>query len=282
MALQATAVSHMVTPSLRASMPSPPRRLKNPFMALSDDLDAASEETKAPHQWKGMLYVFLMPWLGLGICLLGFPVLWWNERRATGRRKAPVPPTPVPPAPAGTSTVTGTPTNEEAKGEATVATVQGVAVSGPGTAGTNSEGQSLLHPEKAYESAVESFEDRHCGYLCCRMVKSCFEKMPELEGTGDARTVCFRVLGTMMIFVGVDMMLSPTYFALHSLWFFGFIIAGHLALCVCKFSCLSSCCTMLTSYLIHRPALMALLGVSVLSVTGLSLYYNVPVHGAAR
>ena len=23
-------------------------------------------------------------------------------------------------------------------------------------------GQSLLHPEKAYESAVESFEDRHC------------------------------------------------------------------------------------------------------------------------
>lgn len=32
-----------------------------------------------------------------------------------------------------------------------------------------------------------------------------------------------------------------------------------LRLCVCKFACLSSCCTMLTSYLIHRPALMALL-----------------------
>eukprot|EP00435_Cladocopium_sp_Y103_P061314 s584_g23.t1 len=242
-------------------------------MALSDDFDAAAEEKKAPHQWKGMLYVALMPWLGLGICLLGFPVLWWNERRATGRRgKA----TPAPAA--GTSTVKGTPSNEEAKGETTV---QGQAVSADAF-GANSEGQSLLHPEKAYESAVESFEERHCSYRCCRMVKSCFDKMPELEGTGDARTVCFRVLGMMMIFLGVDMMLSPTYFLLHSLWFFGFIIAGHLALCVCKFSCLSSCCTMLTSYLIHRPALMALLAVSVLSVTGLSLYYNVPVHGAAR
>lgn len=275
--LTATAASaaSAATPSLRSGVClAPPRRLKNPFMALSDDLDSASEETKAPHQLKGMLYVALLPWLGLGICLLGFPVLWWNERRATGRRKAPAAPA-APAAAAGTSTVKGTPTNEEAKGEATV---QGQAVGASGA----SEGQSLLHPEKAYESAVESFEERHCGYRCCRMVKSCFEQMPELEGTGDARTVCFRLLGTMMIFVGVDMMLSPTYFLLHSLWFFGFIIAGHLALCVCKFSCLSSCCTMLTSYLIHRPALMALLGFSVLSVTGLSLYYNVPVHGAAR
>ena len=29
-------------------------------------------------------------------------------------------------------------------------------------------------------------------YRCCRMVRSCFDTMPELDGTGDTRTYCFR------------------------------------------------------------------------------------------
>ena len=30
---------------------------------------------------KNERYVLLMPWVGLGMFVLSFPVLWWNERR---------------------------------------------------------------------------------------------------------------------------------------------------------------------------------------------------------
>eukprot|EP00438_Fugacium_kawagutii_P010063 Skav222712 [mRNA] locus=scaffold1661:290226:298732:- [translate_table: standard] len=84
------APSGAVAPALG---PVPLRRLRNPFVALTDDIDSASEETKPPTKLKGMLYVLLTPFLGLGICMLGFPVLWWNERRAAGYRgKKPVAP----------------------------------------------------------------------------------------------------------------------------------------------------------------------------------------------
>ena len=279
------------------------RRLTNPFVAVADDLDSLSEEKKSPKKLQGVLYVMLTPWLGLGIFLLGFPVLWFNERRATGRRTPVTQNNSTSTATAGSPTVKGTPAKDAGEvavqGEVvatstsggfcsccsfccprkqteSASTEKGSAVPGP----TATEGQSLLHPEQAYDSVVESFEDRHCTYRCCRMVRSCFDGMPELDGTGDTRTYCFRTLGLVMIFTGVDMMLGPTYFLLSTMWFFGFLVAGHLAFCACKFSCLSSLGTMAASYVIHRPAVVAMLVFIFVGISGLSIYYNVPVHAA--
>ncbi|CAK9026345.1 unnamed protein product [Durusdinium trenchii] len=239
-----------------------PHRWTNPFLALADDMDSATEEKSKPKTTQGMLYVVLTPWLGFGIFLLSFPVLWWNERRATGRRGKRDPP-------AGSATVTGTVVSEnEEKGEVTV----------KGTV-HQEEGQSLLrNPEEAYQQVVEGFEDRQCSYACCRLVRLCFDSMPSLEGVGDVRTYFFRVFGVLMMFTGIDMMLGPTYFLLRGMWFFGFLIAAHLAFCACKTSCLGSCCTILTSYVLHRPGVMAALVLTFVGISGLGIYYNVPVH----
>ncbi|CAJ1456512.1 unnamed protein product [Effrenium voratum] len=220
--------------------------------SVADDLDRASEEKKSPHNYEGWAYVILTPWLGLAIFILGFPVLWWNERRATGRKAPPAPAAAMGGAasPAEGSPVAKGTANEKVPRDAEA--VEGTPV--------KQEGESLLvHPEKAYHEAVESFETQHCNYLCCRGVKRCFEAMPQLEGAGDFRTYFFRVFGVCMMFTGIDMMLAPTYFMLRNAWFFGFLIAAHLAICACKSSCILSCCTILSSYVLHRPGIVALL-----------------------
>eukprot|EP00913_Durusdinium_trenchii_P005316 g4961.t1 len=218
-----------------------PHRWTNPFLALADDMDSATEEKSKPKTTQGMLYVVLTPWLGFGIFLLSFPVLW-----ATGRRGKRDPP-------AGSATVTGTVVSEnEEKGEVTV----------KGTV-HQEEGQSLLrNPEEAYQQVVEGFEDRQCSYACCRLVRLCFDAMPSLEGVGDVRTYFFRVFGVLMMFTGIDMMLGPTYFLLRGMWFFGFLIAAHLAFCAYIPSCEAIACEVLTF----------------VGISGLGIYYNVPVH----
>mmetsp|Transcript_71194 Transcript_71194/g.169973 ORF Transcript_71194/g.169973 Transcript_71194/m.169973 type:complete len:276 (+) Transcript_71194:52-879(+) len=252
---------------------------RNPFLALADDIDIMSEEKKRPDTVEGWVYVMLTPWIGLTMFVISFPILWWNERRATGQRAA-----HPSSAAAGGSTVPvvqGTPVNKDGPDNARGADVEAEAVVGKEVATTERHSLLQLSPTEAYQEGVNNFEDRICTPFYCRAVRQCFEKMPELDGYGDCRTYFFRVLGVMMMFTGIDMFLSPTYFLVHSLWFFGFIVAGHLALCACKSACLLSIGTMATSYIIHRPGIVLFLATSIVGVSALSLYYNVPTHGAA-
>mmetsp|Transcript_22653 Transcript_22653/g.40962 ORF Transcript_22653/g.40962 Transcript_22653/m.40962 type:complete len:249 (-) Transcript_22653:151-897(-) len=189
--------------------------------SLLDTLDDSTEEKHKPASVPSWIYAVLTPLLGGILFSLSFPVLWFNERRASRRKEKK--PQPL----------------------------------------SQGESQAMLSSDTmadAYDAKVEAWEKHLCSSFCCcsERLKARFDDLPDLDGSwGDSRTHFFRILGFFMMFGGLDLMLSPLYFMLHSLWFFGALIAGHLAVCICKASCSLYGGTVAGSYAIHRPLAVA-------------------------
>eukprot|EP00931_Biecheleriopsis_adriatica_P046729 TRINITY_DN26863_c0_g1_i2.p1 TRINITY_DN26863_c0_g1~~TRINITY_DN26863_c0_g1_i2.p1 ORF type:complete len:249 (+),score=31.43 TRINITY_DN26863_c0_g1_i2:48-794(+) len=191
-----------------------------------DVIDQQTEKKHQPASVPGWIYTGMAPIFGAVLVSLSFPLLWFNERRASRLPKAPA---------SGAPGSGGAPASEK-----------------------DTESQAMLSSSDPLQAQVDALDERVCGWcLCSARLRTCFDGMPELNGMGDARTQFFRVLGFFMLFGGMDMILSPVYFMLSCLWFMGALIAGHLALCICKLSCTGYWGTLCGSYAVHRPLAVA-------------------------
>jgi len=209
--------------------------------------------------------------------VLAFPILYFNERRATkphGRHDAAHAHDPEKPpddpkgegykqvgeggAGAATDTEDEKSAKDKAKEKADEAKQKAKELGGKAS-------------EKADE-AVHRFEEKVCSCFCCKAVDKCCDKIPE-KGNVGYQTWCIRFLGFFMIWIGANMFLYPLYFILHCIWFVGPLIAVGIAGCVCKLACCGWMGTMCTSYSIHRPLYLIAFVVACIVLLAVNIFF---------
>jgi len=256
-----------------------------------DGLDAGMEARHKPQHLTGWMRTLLIPPLGLVMFFLAFPVLWFNEQRAFGRAHQNVKDvTAVAECESLPQTdeiakdvketckpflaeTEGAQKDEEAPSE-----ISTVASTAPAAA---PEIQSMLErgaaaTDRAYASAVESFGARlGCDLPPCQCIHSLCDRLPEPadDRCNNAELWMFRLLGFVMMYAGADMVLFPLYFVLHLFWLFGFIIAGHLAFCVCKGVCCAASGTVCVSHTVHRPMVLLAAVLLCAACIGITCYF---------
>jgi len=128
--------------------------------------------------------------------------------------------------------------------------------------------------DNAYESKLNSYEDKCCWCICCKVVQKCFNKMPEVSGHHDGQMWFWRITGLFMIYIGLNMFMYPLYFILHMFWFMGVFFAGHIFFCMIKLSCCAWTGTIGTSYVVHRPAALACLVIVLIGLIAVTIYFT--------
>lgn len=279
------------------------------LVETADRVDAILQAHK-PKSMAGWWFTMMLPGLGASMFIMAFPVLWFNEQRAFGRRPAAqttttqtvqtvqtfqaVPTQPAasagsPPVQAEIVSYDGpadkpvVPASAPAPAPdqhhaAPTSTVSTVTTTTSTTAAA--ERQSFLAgtvADRTYSATADMFEDRlGCHFWPCQFVHRMYDKLPVVQAGGyqDAQVWAFRLIGLTMMFVGLDLFLYPVYFVLHCVWFLGFIFAGHLAICVCKSTCCAWVSTIVTSYTIHRPFIIGLLCAIFLACVAATVYYT--------
>jgi len=216
----------------------------DPVTGDADMIDNMMEEKTAPHSVPGWVYTLLTPFLGAALFIFSFPVIWFNEQRANG---------------ALAKMYDEVPTSEDTS-------MKGKAESKEKAA------------EKEYLTKEKEMERKYfpcCRWKCCDMVEAMCKKMPKGDSC-DVKANAIRCLGLLMMLVGTQMMFAPLFWALNFFWIIGFLIGGHLALCVIKMTCCAFCCTAVTGNVVHNPwMVMAIFLLTSLTFAGY-IYYMMP------